>query len=213
MVDWPKFVSYDEEVNIQKTDKWSDFFDSTRVIMWDMTDVKIPQLSSAESARLAYNKYYNGCCGKGGIFLQSSSWIGTHDLWMGAVTDSEYLTRSGILQEQMDFVEDEDGLFPEIPFTNITDKGFRITAEAFNHGNQLVLQPPFMRSDRRFLGEQTVEAAAIATIRSANERAVNRIKQCHFVKQGLLESENVERVSAVFLTFGFQCNFMFQPVQ
>jgi hypothetical protein len=131
---------------------------------------------------------------------------------MGAVSDSVYLTRSGIPNAQMMFVRD-DLVFQDIPFTNITYKGFRVTADCFRVGGQRVLQPPFMKSDKRFTTEQTVEAAAIATIRSANERAVNRIKECEYIKKGLREAENVERVSAVFLTFGYQTNFMFYPVQ
>lgn len=213
LVDWPKFTSYAEDINkLQRDDKWVDMFQDTRVIMWDMTDIGTPQPSNAESARLLYSPYYASCCGKGGIALQSSSWIVTHDLWMGAVSDSLYLTKSGILEEQMYFARD-DLAYSHIPFTNITDKGFRITAEVFRIGGQRVLQPPFMKSDRRFTSDQTIEAAVIATIRSANERAVNRIKQCGYVKQGLKESENVERVASVFITFGFQCNFMFYPVQ
>jgi hypothetical protein len=175
--DWPKYSNFDEDINIQRKEKWLDLFDNSRIIMWDMTDIGIHQPSSGESSRLTFSSYYGGTCGKGGIFLQSSSWIGTHDLWMGAVSDSEYLTRSGILEEQMMFAN-EDLVFKDIPFTNITDKGFRVTADCFRAGGQKVLQPPFMKSDRRFTTEQTVEAGAIATIRSANERAVCRIKEC-----------------------------------
>jgi DDE superfamily endonuclease len=138
---------------------YKQFFDNQRVIMWDMTNITITQPSNAETARLTYSQYYNSNCGKGGIFLQSSSWIGTHDLWMGAVSDSDYLTRSGILQNQCDFVEDD--LFCDVPFTNITDKGFRVTADCFRYGRQRLLQPPFMKSNRRFSSQQTFKAAAI----------------------------------------------------
>jgi DDE superfamily endonuclease len=210
--DWPMYTNFDEDIALQREGKWSEFFDNTRVVMWDMTDIAIHQPSCAEPSRLTFSSYYGGCCGKGGIFLQSSSWIGTHDLWMGAVSDSEYLTRSNILENQMMFVRD-DHIFKDIVFTNITDKGFRVTADCFRAGGQKILQPPFMKSDKRFTTEQVLEAAAIATIRSANERAVSRIKECEYVKKGLREGENVERVCAVFLTFGFQVNFMFYPVQ
>ena len=110
------------------------------------------------------------------------------------------------------FVQD-DLVFKNIVFTNITDKGFRNTADCFRAGGQKLLQPPFMKSDKRFTTEQTVEAAAIATIRSANERAVNRIKECEYIKKGLCEAENVERIAMAYLTFGFMTNFMFYPVQ
>jgi hypothetical protein len=210
--DWPKYTNFDEDIALQRKGKWSDFFDNSRIVMWDMTDVSIHQPSSAESSRLTYSPYYGGTCAKGGIFIQSSSWIGTHDLWMGAVSDSEYLTRCGILKAQWRFAR-KDRIFKDLPFTNITDKGFRVTADCFRAGGQLVLQPPFMSADKRFTTNQVVEAAAIATIRSANERAVCRIKESVFITKGLREAENVERVCAAFLTFGFQVNFMFYPVQ
>ena len=82
MNDWPKYTNYKEDEILERPAKWDEFFHSSRIIMLDMTDIKTMQISNAE-ARLIYSQYYNSCCGKGGIFLQSSSWIGTHDLSMG----------------------------------------------------------------------------------------------------------------------------------
>ena len=72
-----------------------------------------------------------------------------------------------------------------IPFTNILDKGYRVNLPAWRAGKQLVIQPTFKRSDKKFSGRQTVHTADIATTRSGNERAVNRCKQAGFIKRGI----------------------------
>jgi hypothetical protein len=66
-------------------------------------------------------------------------------------------------------------VYNNLPYTNIADKGFRVTAGCFKFGGQILLQPPFMKSDISFTSQQTFETAAIAAIWSANERAMNQI--------------------------------------
>ena len=74
-----------------------------RPVMWDMTGIKAYQFGAAELQRGTYSEYYAGNCFKGGIFFQLSSWMGTHDLWGGRVSDTESSVGSGYLKDQKDF--------------------------------------------------------------------------------------------------------------
>ena len=68
---WLTYYAY--EADIRKA-SWNDMFKDARLrmIMHDMTDVPLPHPSDAELNRATYSKYYNGNCGKGGIFLNCS---------------------------------------------------------------------------------------------------------------------------------------------
>ena len=64
--------------------------------------------------------YYAGNVAKGAVFLQLCGWMGTWELWAGAISDTEYQTRSGVFEYMQWFVDHFD---KGIPFTNIVDKG------------------------------------------------------------------------------------------
>ena len=55
--------------------------------------------------------------------MQLCGWLGAHSLWVGAVSDTKYLSESGILEMQEEFIETD--LTSDLPFTNIVDKGYR----------------------------------------------------------------------------------------
>jgi hypothetical protein len=40
---------------------------------------------------------------KGGVFTQCGGWLGTHELWGGNVSDSDYNRNAGYLEEQAAF--------------------------------------------------------------------------------------------------------------
>ena len=87
--------------------------------MWDMTNIPAYGFSYADFNRMTYSKYYAMNCFKGGIFCQLCGWIGTADLWTGAVSDTDYNRRAGYIQEQEQFQNNDlvnDGV---IPFTNV----------------------------------------------------------------------------------------------
>ena len=67
----------------------SSSYSNKRVIFWDNTNIKLPQPSDATAQRNTYSAYYAGNVGKGAVFIQPSGWMGTHDLWMGAVSDTD----------------------------------------------------------------------------------------------------------------------------
>jgi hypothetical protein len=74
------------------------------------------------------------------------------------------------------------------------------------------LQPFFAKSDRKFNSSEVFVSGAVASHRSANERAVKRMKESKFVCRGIHAKANLNTVADVWLAWGFQCNFMFEPV-
>jgi hypothetical protein len=98
------------------------------------------------------------------------------------------------------------------PFINIVNKGFRSTLAAWRHGRQMILQPAFSKSDRRFNSNELISSAAIAADRSANERAVKVCKRSGFLERGLLPSADVDFLCDTWRNWPFQANFMFKNV-
>ena len=89
---WSKYVTYVEDLMLGKP-KWNMKYRGMngvkiRPVMWDMTGIKAYQFGAAELQRGTYSEYYASNCFKGGIFCQLSSWMGTHDLWGGIVSDT-----------------------------------------------------------------------------------------------------------------------------
>jgi hypothetical protein len=62
-----------------------------------------------------------------------------------------------------------------VELLNILDKCYRCVLAAWRAGGQLLLQPLFAKSDRKFTSNEVLLSGAVATDRSANERAVNRL--------------------------------------
>jgi DDE superfamily endonuclease len=208
---WPRFVTFDEDISMRK-DKWNDYYHGKRIIMWDNTNINMCFKPSVfETQRSTYSQYYGGNVAKGGVFIQPCGWIGSHELWVGSISDSEYMIRSKVLQIQQTYLETYDNQH-NVPFTVILDKGYRITAAAWGVGNTFVLQPSFARSDFKFTGFETIRNSAIASDRAANERAVRLCKLSGYIRIGLLQNESTIRLSDIWLTWSFQCNFNYKPV-
>jgi hypothetical protein len=131
---------------------------------------------------------------------------------MGAVSDSDYMIRSGILQEQKAYVPLHDKHSKEIRWVNILDKGYRIVSAAWRTGEQFVLQPAFAKSDRKFNTVKTIKSCAVASDRGGNERAVRIAKMSGFLKEGLRHNQTLDRLSDACLAWSFQANFMYKPV-
>jgi DDE superfamily endonuclease len=210
---WPRFTTLEEDLHFGNS-KWVDTYKSNRIIMWDNTDISIPKPSDAEAQRLTYSPYYAGNVAKGSVHIQPSGWMGVGELYMGAVSDSEYMKHSKIFEYQQKYLPlfEEDETAISKTFVNILDKGYRITKAAWDAGHQTVLQPAFKRSDRKFTAEQTLKSAVVAADRAANERAVRLSKMSNYLNEGLRQNGSVERLCDVWLCWGFQCNFMYKPV-
>ena len=179
--------------------------------MWDNTNIDfMGKPSDAELQRLTYSLYYNGNVAKGGVFLQLCGWLGAWDLWSGAVSDSDYFDNSGLLEFQTIFQEADNS--STLSFTNILDKGYRSVLAAWRKGGQLLLQPFFAKSDRKFSSKEVLLSGAVASDRSANERAVKRLKMALMISKGIHPKEDLDDFAEQWISWGFQCNFMFNPV-
>ena len=99
-----------------------------------------------------------------------------------------------------------------VPFTNIYDKGYRARAACWRHNKQLIAQPVYGKSDQRFKGEDTLYSASLASDRGGNERGVNVSKRSGVIKKGFGVGMDAHIFQDNWITWGFQCNFMFKPV-
>ena len=194
-------------------EKWKKEYKDVRIIMWDDTNVNLTyKPSAADDQRLTYSQYYAGNCAKGGVFLQLCGWTGVEHLWVGATSDTHYQEHTQIFEKQRDFAAKDLVNGKVIPFTNMVDKGYRINLPAWRAGRQLVYQPIFAKSDRKFTGRETIKSAKIATHRSGNERAVNRCKMSGYIKRGLQPHGKTYTLDDAWLAWSFQTNFMHKAV-
>jgi hypothetical protein len=93
---WPQIAGMNEDFQLRQEEKWSEY-DKHRVIMWDdNTSLPMFKPSGARTQRPTFSAYY----AKGSVFIQPCGWMGTGELWEGGVSDSEYMLKSGILEEQ-----------------------------------------------------------------------------------------------------------------
>ena len=100
---WPMYCSSKED-RMLRDDKWNERYDGKRVVFWDDTNVPFNFMpSDANMQRLTYSAYYGQNCAKGGVFVQLCGWGGANNLWAGATSDTHYLNKSGILENQHEF--------------------------------------------------------------------------------------------------------------
>ena len=119
---WPMYATFKEDQEF-KEKKWEGKYENQRVVFHDNTGIPINKPLDAFAQRLTYSAYYAGNVGKGGVFVQQCSWLGTFELYPGAILDSDYLNKTGILelQEKLQELDNECGF---IPFINIVDRGY-----------------------------------------------------------------------------------------
>ena len=216
---WPIYASLEEDEKLRKS-QWNDMVKRNgckrlRLIMHDMSYLSLDNPTDAELNMALYNDYYNGCCGKGGIFSQPCGWEGTHELFSGGVGDSDYIRQSKILEMQQQFQEeDKDPDGEIIAFINIFDKGYRVLLDCRKNGKQLCWQPAFARSDERYGSYSTLLTAAVAYTRSGNERSVKHLKHSWQIAFGFkgMPTVDLDVISDLWLAWGFQMNFMYEPV-
>ena len=149
-------------------------------------------------------------CAKGGVFLQLCGWMGTWELWVGSISDTNYANRAGFLGVQEQFVS--SSVSSKIPFFNILDRGYRLALSAWQLGRQFVMQPCFKDGAFKFNTDQVMYSASVAADRSGNERAVNRVKFSQRICHGLKANADPNYLADLWLVWGFQCNFMFESV-
>jgi hypothetical protein len=210
---WGLFTTYLEDKDLRMS-KWEAEFALSQLVMWDNTNIPVCFMpTDAEAQRNMYSLYYGGNVGKGGVYIQPCGWMGTYELWMGSVSDTEYMLKSKAFEMQKDFIEKRDPLSANVPWLNMFDKGYRnIGGHAHQLGGQLVVQPNFARSDERFSSYQTLRSASVARMRAGNELAVKMVKNCKFITSRLKSNESAHRLCDVWLVWGYQVNYMFCPV-
>lgn len=208
---WPPYVTLNEDEALRR-EYWNKTYQGKRIIMWDNTCINLPKPQDSDAQRNTFSVYYAGNVAKGAICIQLCGWMGTFELWVGAVTDSDYFERSGILTQQKNYIPMYDSENKHINWMNILDKGYRVTSAAWRAGGQFILQPSFAKSDKKFSTLETLRSAAIAADRAANERAVRLSKMSGQLKAGITGNKSLERLSDVWLTWSFQCNFLYKPV-
>jgi len=208
---WPTYASYEEDISL-RDEEWDKKYDGLRIIFHDMTNIPAYGFSDADLSRITYSKYYAMNCFKGGIYCQLCGWIGTADLWTGAVSDTDYNKRAGYLEQQQQYQNEDLVNGKIIPWTNVYDKGYRAKLVAWRAGEQKVLQPVWAESDRRFGRDDTLLTAAVAHDRGANERAVNVCKRSWLVSRGFQPNGSANELNDAWMTWSFQVNFMFNPV-
>jgi hypothetical protein len=100
--------------------------------------------------------------------------------------DTDYTKHESYLKRQHEFQERDkfvtNGKEIVKPFVNVHDKGFQVNTAAWSEGQQLVLQPDFAKSSRRFSRCQTISSALVALDRGANEQMVNVSKRAGYIK-------------------------------
>ena len=216
---WPLFLSYEEDFHFM-SEVYRLIYDGKRIIFWDNTNKNIAKPSCADFQRSTWSTYYASNCLKFGVGLQLAGWMLVWFSWTGAVSDTQYNgegdkndEKKQILKVQWDFTRNDlvDGT--EIPFTNTTDKGYRLTSAAWQYGHQLVLQPDFKTSDAKFSDKQTISSSTVASHRSGNERAVKYAKLPGILNSA--ESGNIDyrRIDDILMASGFQCNFMYKLIE
>ena len=119
------------------------------MIIWDNTNINFSfKLSTSYEQRITYLIYYASNCSKARVHIQLGGYMGGEELWVGAITDSQYQNETEIFPKQHEFASKTDRVNDKlVPFVNIVDKGYRINLPAWRAGRQTVLQPIFSKSN------------------------------------------------------------------
>lgn len=207
---WPRFASFEEDKELRNPQKWARY-DACRVIQWDMTNAPAQSFSDPSLYRATYSQYYGECCAKVGVGMQLCGWVTGERAWTGGVDDGTYHSKAGYMEAQKQFQEADlvDGKIKK--FNNVLDRGYR-SNETTLRMDQLSLQPPSAKSDRRFRGNETIYAGTVARDRSGNERGVRVMKRSGLFLHGFKAGMSAKRFCDALLLWGFQANFMYKPV-
>lgn len=70
--------------------KCDEKYKNKRVVMWDNTALALHRYTDALMQRLTFSSYYSANVGKGGVFVQLCGWLGTYELFPGAIRGRLY---------------------------------------------------------------------------------------------------------------------------
>lgn len=134
-----RFLNYDEYEKMIPHE-WAKY-PGIRHHLWDWTNIKLngTPRDAVDNAR-TFSSYYLMNCGKPGICnAPGGCWISVAPICTGGITDGDHLMVLGVLEEQRELAERDDGP----PVCLMTDKGPLIEVEALAAGGQTVAQPAF----------------------------------------------------------------------
>lgn len=99
---WPTYATLAEDL-LLRNEQWSGKYEQKMIIFHYNTGIKIHKPSDSLSQRLTWSSYYASNIGRGGVHIQPRGWMGTIELYKGAMSDSEYFNIIEILSEQEEF--------------------------------------------------------------------------------------------------------------
>ena len=73
-------------------------------------------------------------------------------------------------------------------------------------GCQMILQPDFKKSHKKFCRKETISSAGIATDRSGNERGIKYSKYSGILACGMTAKNNFAVIDDTWLAWSFQTN-------
>lgn len=133
----------------------------------DCTELRCEMPSSLLLNSKMFSSYKNHVTFKALVGIAPSGAITfTSQLYTGAISDREIVTRSGLLD--LDFTDGD---------TVMADKGFQIE-DILPLGVSLNI-PPFLGQDSQMSKEDVIATQQIASVRIHIERAINLIKNYH----------------------------------
>jgi len=210
---WPMYASVAEDLKFRNQETWPEHFpqkNRSRIYMHDNTNVPLLSPQDPDLQAALYSEYYAETCAKGGVAVQQCGYIRTLPLCTGAIGDQDYLSKTETFEKQKQFTEADNT--SDEPALNVLDKGYRSCLAAQKEGQQC-MQPNFAQSDMRFNSNQTLNSAAVAVVRSGNERAVRVVERSWFVRRGgSLGCLDLSLINDVWMAWGFRVNFIYSPV-
>ena len=133
-----------------------------------MTNILAYQFENLDTQRATYSNYYGTWYFEGeGVGVQLCGWIVIADLWVGAVSDTDYNKKAGYLKEQQKLQENDlvfdnrDALDRLVVFLILYNREHRAKMVAYLEGKQEVMQLPASKSSKRFRDRIMVYAATV----------------------------------------------------
>ena len=181
------------------------------LVMHNNTDVPLMQPSDPQLQWALYSQYNGRCIANGGIAIQPCGWICTWELCTGGINDSRYVKMVTIFDKQQKYAHYDET--DHWPFTNIFDRGYQVVLDGIKCGNQICIQPAFTDNEKKFTTNEVLYSAAIAALRSGNERAVKQVKTSWWLRRGCtFQIWDMHLLSDIWLAWVFQINFMYGSV-
>ncbi len=136
----------------------------------------------------------------------------TWELCTGAINNTAYVNETRIFETQQSLALHD--VTSSNTFINFFDHGYHVLLDAQQHGGQLCVRPVFSRHNRKFNTMKVLYLAAVATVRSGNERAVKQVKISWLIKRGCTfqNSCSFDMLADIWICWGFQVNFLYNAV-